>query len=322
MGAMGHVRAWIAGVTAAMLLVLGGLLAAGCGGASGDGSASSAKPQIVVTYPVLGAVVKAAVGDTADVQVLMPNGADPHEWRPSARDVAALSNADLIVQNGLALEGGLRTAIAQARDAGVPVFTATDHVNVRTVRAGEGADPTNADQQAGARDPHIWTDPTQMRAVVAALPAAVKASTGVDISATAGAEAQRLQSLDAQVAAVLGKVPPAARGIVTGHESLGYLARRYGYRLVGAIMPSLSSQGQVSASHLAALNAAMRTAGVRVVFAEIGTPKQVADAVATETGATLVELGTHALPADGSYATFMTDLARQIASALSNTGGR
>lgn len=304
-------------VLSAMALAVA-LMVSGCGG---GGTSAADGPVIAVTTPILGAVVKGAVGDAATVEVIMPNGADPHEWRPSAQDVARLERADLIVQNGLGLEAGLTKAIAQAEAAGVPVFTATDHIAVRTVGRGEGANPSDEDQAPGAEDPHFWTDPTQVRAVVTALAPAVASATGVDVAASAAAYGKVLDGVDASAAALLAAVPASARGIVTGHESLGYLARRYDYRLVGAVMPSLSSQGQLSAAHLADLEAAMKAAGVRVVFTETGASPQVARAVADATGATVVELSTEALPADGSYATYMSEIARRVASALKNTGG-
>ncbi|MSO44448.1 MAG: zinc ABC transporter substrate-binding protein [Thermoleophilia bacterium] len=305
------------------VLAMGALIVAlglaGCGGPGSVTTAVPETPRIVVTTPLLGSVVREAVGDSAVVDVVMPNGADPHEWHPSATAVAALHDADLIVENGLGLESWLTEAIAQAKADGVPVFTATDHVDVLTVTEGMG--PTDDDHAVGTADPHFWTDPSQMRAVVLALPAAVRAAMGLDVSAQAQATAADLASLDTRTATMLASVPPAARGIVTGHDSLGYLARRNDYTLVGAVTPSLSSQGQVSAAHLAALEAAMRTAGVRVIFTETGTPRQVITAIADETGATVVDLGTEALPPDGSYDTFMSEIARRIASALGNTGG-
>ena len=294
-------------------------------GTAGSGTAGSARPVIMATTPLLGAIVRDAVGDGADVRVVMPNGSDPHEWRPSAKDVAALQSADMVVQNGLGLEQGLEEAVAQARDEGVPVFTATDHIAVRSVA--EGGDDHGDDQgddhgdDHGAGDPHFWTDPAQVRRVVAALPAAVRRATGTDVSAPAKVAAARLAKIDAAVAADFAALPAKARKLVTGHESLGYLAGRYGLGLVGAVTPSLSSQGQVSAAHLAELEEAMREAGVRVVFTETGLQNAVADAIVKETGATLVELGTEAVPADGSYATYITELARRISSALANTGG-
>lgn len=309
------VRARLAlGALLAVLVVVAALGVAACGssgasgtgasgtGASADGGARE-RAVIVATTPILGAIVRDAVGDAADVRVLMPNGGDPHEWRPSAKDVAELQSADLVVQNGLGLEQGLQEAISQARDDGVPVFTATDHVAVRP------------------GDPHFWTDPSQVAKVVAALPAAVRAATGADIAASAAKAGKRLAALDAEIADDFAKVPETARNVVTGHESLGYLAARYGLALTGAVTPSLSSQGQVSAAHLKQLEDAMSRAGVRVVFTETGLPNAVADAIVAQAGATLVQLGTEALPDDGTYATYIRELARRMSSALANTGG-
>ncbi len=150
----------------------------------------------------------------------------------------------------------------------------------------------------------------------------MKSATGTDIATPSAATAARLTSLDERARTKMDAVPTSRRGIVTGHESLGYLARRYNYRVVGAITLSLSSQGQLSAAHLAALEAAMRAAGVRVVFTEQGVSPQVASAIPDTTGATVVELATEALPADGSYVTYIDDISRRTASALATTGGR
>lgn len=325
-----------------VVIVAGAALAlSGCGGsASGDASTSAGgaagggeRPVIAVTTPVLGAIVRDAVGDAAAVQVVMPNGADPHEWRPSAKDVAEMQQADMVVRNGLGLEQGLEEAVDQAKSEGVPVFTATDHIRVRAVKdagAAHGDDHghdhghDHGDEGAtsgSARDPHFWTDPSQVRRVVLALAPAVGKATGADATAQAKAAAARLAGIDADIRAQVATVPAAARNIVTGHESLGYFADRYGLGLIGAVTPSLSTQGQVSAAHLKELEQAMEKAGARVVFTETGLPNAVADAIVGETGATLVELGTEALPADGTYATYIQELSRRISSALADTGG-
>lgn len=322
-------RRGVRAATAAMVLMVPVLVAA-CGGDGGDvttGAAADA-PVIVATTPVLGAIVRDAVGDSARVEVVMPNGSDPHEWRPSAKDVATLESADLVVENGLGLEQGLEEAIDRAREGGTPVFTATDHVDVRTVKDDDGGDHADEghghegeDEGHGAGDPHFWTDPAQARSVVAALPAAVKKATGADVAASAAAARKQLAALDAQAKAAFAAVPREDRRLVTGHESLGYLADRYGLALVGAVTPSLSSEGQVSASHLKELEDAMREAGVRVVFTETGTPNAVVDAIVAETGATVVQVGTEAMPDDGSYSTYIQDLTRRISSALADSGG-
>jgi len=325
-------------VAAAMAVVAAPVTLAACGG-GGDGTAATTPtaaadaPLIVATTPVLGAIVRQAVGDRARVEVVMPNGSDPHEWRPSARDVAGMEQADLLVENGLGLEEGLQEAIARAREGGTPVFTATDHVDVRMVKdagTAKGAeddhdhDHDHAGEEAhdhGAADPHFWTDPAQARRVTAALPAAVRRATGADVRAQAAAARQDLVALDASARKAFAAVPADARRLVTGHESLGYLADRYGLDVVGAVTPSLSSEGQVSAAHLKDLEDAMREAGVRVVFTETGLPNAVADAIVAETGATVVEVGTEAMPEDGSYSTYIRDLTGRISSALANSGG-
>lgn len=316
---------------AAIPLVLSACGGSGAGGTTAANSGTTVPPDapaIAVTTPLLGAIVRDAVGDAARVEVVMPNGSDPHEWRPSAKDVAALQSADMIVQNGLGLEQGLEEAVQQARADGVPVFTATDHIAVRAV-AGKDAHAGEDDHghegeeshDHGAGDPHFWTDPAQVRRVLAALPAAVRKATGADISAQASRAATAVKDIEARIAADFAKIPKSARNLVTGHESLGYLADRYDLGVVGAVTPSLSSQGQVSAAHLKELEDAMEKAGVRVVFTETGLPNAVADAIVGQTGATLVELGTEAVPADGTYATYIQELARRISSALANTGG-
>jgi zinc/manganese transport system substrate-binding protein len=279
------------------------------------GGASSGRPDVVVTYPVLGAVVRQVVGDAGEVKVLMPNGSDPHQWSPSAKDIQTMLGADLLVDNGLGLEGGLQDPIKEARAKGVAVFTVADHITVRKVRPGEGLGTDDPDQAPGAADPHLWMDPLTMKQWVQALVPALK-SAGIDASARAATVESDLDALNTQVVAVLDGVPTERRKLVTGHESLGYFAERYHFQLVGAVVPSLTSQGEASAGELAQLTRKIKTAGVPAIFTELGTPKATVKAIGADTGARVVELSTHALPPDGTYRTFMLDIANKIAGAL------
>lgn len=408
--------------------------------------------KIVVTTSILGAVVSDLVGDRADVQVLMGNGVDPHDWSPSAQDIEAVYGADLVVENGLGLEESLHDALEEAAANGVRVFAATDAIEVRAIGEGEPVDEHDAiahacghfddepvavadggaipddhtryavaltdgaagvslelaeagevsiflgtdvplavadaagtpltaeateapgdecpaiatittfDLEAGAysvdlgpaegvetvdlvyevgshehegetaaegeataegehahehgsEDPHFWTDPVAMRAVVDAL-GPVIAELGVDVADRQADLGSRLDALDAQVREILAVIPEDGRKLVTGHESMGYFADQYGFELVGAVIPGLSSQGEVSARELAELAEQIRAQGVTVIFTEIGTPQSVVEAIAGETGASVVELPSHNLPEDGSYATFVLDIANAVASAL------
>jgi zinc/manganese transport system substrate-binding protein len=304
----------------ALIAVLLGCLVAlavsACGGDDGTAEGATGRPSIVVTYSILGAVVKDLVGNAAEVTLIMPNGIDPHEFQPSAKDVEAMSNADLLVVNGLNLEEGLEDAIAQAKDSGVPTFSAADHIEIRTVGEGEAAEPDDPDQQPGAQDPHLWMDPLNMKAIVAALVPVLAEDLGIDVAERGSDLEGRLEALNARDDKTLAAVPAANRKLVTGHESMGYFARRYGFELVGAIIPSLSSQAQVSASELADLKTKIEEQGVPAIFTELGTAPDVAQAIADETGVAVVELATHSLPEDGSYFTFMQDVSEKVANAL------
>jgi zinc/manganese transport system substrate-binding protein len=305
-------RVWLFALSG---VVAGSGFFAGCGQRRpSDGGTAS----IVVTHSILGSLVKDVVGDQGTVTVLIPNGSDPHDWDPSAKDIERLNHATLVVRNGLNLEQGLNDALDRAAEKGVPTFVASDHITIRKVGKGEGLPNGDPDQVVGAMDPHLWMDPLTLRDVVLALAPALSAQ-GIDVSSGVRAVATQLERLNDDVSAVLDQIPGGSRKLVTGHESLGYFARRYQFRLVGAIVPSLNSQAGVSAKDLALLSGKIREQHVGAVFTELGTPKQIAESIGTETGVRVVELATHTLPPDGRYATFLMDDAVKIAAALSGT---
>ena len=273
------------------------------------------KKSIVVTYSILGSVVKELVGDQANVTISVPNGLDPHEWEPSAKDIEAINKADLVIQNGLGLEGGMEKTLETAARSGVRFFTASDHITVRHVGTGEGIPSGDPDQVVGAPDPHLWTDPIAMKGVASALAPVLK-DLGLDVTSQALNLESRLDNLDREVADTVAAIPQEERKLVTGHESMGYFAQRYGFKLIGVIIPSLSSQAGVSAADLAALKQVIQDNRVKAIFTELGTSPAVARAIANETGVSVVELATHTLSGDGSYFTFMRNLATVITNTL------
>ena len=298
-----------------ILLALAVFFALAACGKDASPSQDADLPQIVVTYSILGSLVSDVVGSSAQVTVLMPNGADPHQWQPSAKDIETLNNADLVVTNGLGLEGGLADVIEQAVKEKVSVFVATDHIKVRLVGEGEGADPSDADQSVGAEDPHLWMDPMTLIDVVEALVETL-ALANIDVTEQGMKVTEDLATLDNEVGKMVGEIPEDKRQLVTGHESLGYFAARYGFSLTGAVIPGLSSESESAAGDLSALKEKIVEQQVKVIFTEFGTDRDVVDALATDAGVTVVELSTHLLPADGSYRSFLIDLASTIVNAL------
>ncbi|MEI6403349.1 MAG: metal ABC transporter substrate-binding protein [Actinomycetota bacterium] len=285
------------------------------------------KPVVVVTYSILGDMVQQLVGDAAAVVVVIPNGQDPHDFSASARDIETMMGAALLVSNGLGLEEGLLEAIHQAADDQVPVFEVADHITVRQFGEGEpteaGDAAANTDDHANADDhapdggdPHLWTSPAVMAEMLPDLAASLEAALGVQLDDSLAAVQADLAALDAATAAIMASIPAGECKLVTGHESLGYFADHYGCRLIGAVIPSLSSTAEASAKELAALEDLAIAEGVAAVFTEIGTPKQVAEQVADTVGVPLVDLPSHNLPETGGYAAYIIDLATRIATAL------
>jgi len=279
-------------------------------------SSDGGKPTIVVTYSVLGSVVKELVGEQATVVVSIPNGLDPHEWEPSAKDIETINKADLVIQNGLGLESGLEKTLQKAKDNGVKFLTATDYITLRYVGPGEGIPSGDPDQIIGTPDPHFWMDPTAMKSVVSALATVLRQDLNLGVTELALNLEIRLDTLDKEIAEMIASLSPDNRKLVTGHESMGYFAQRYNLKLVGVIIPSLSTQAEISAADLAALKKAIEDNQVKVIFTELGTSMAVANTIGNETGVKVVELSTHILPDDGSYFTFLLNVANTVNKAL------
>ncbi len=240
--------------------------------------AQDERPSIVVTTNILGDVVGELVGEQAAVTPLMRPNADPHSFEISAQEAAAMESAELVVANGLGLEEGLAQHVEAAAAAGVPILEAGDHVEVLEYSSEDAAGP----------DPHFWTDPAQMRAVVDALHAAIAEHVdGIDAAALdAATDAYRaeLEALDADLAERFGSIEESRRALVTNHHVFGYLAERYGFRVIGAVIPGGTTLAAPSASDLADLASAIEEAGVPVLFAESSQPDRLVEVLAEEVG--------------------------------------
>jgi zinc/manganese transport system substrate-binding protein len=291
-------------------------LLSGIGACQGKAVDGQVKKSIVVTYSILGSIVKDLIGDQAEVKVLIPNGLDPHEWEPSAKDIEAVYKADLVVRNGLGLEAGLEKTLTAAEKKGIKTFSAADHIQIRYVSQGEGIPSDDPDQAIGAADPHLWMDPIRIEAVEKSLAKEIQTIFGWDLSRRATDLGLRLENLDQMIKKKVELIPASQRKLVTGHESMGYFAERYGFKLVGVIVPSLSSRAEVTAANLAELKKAVDTSSVKAIFTELGTSAATAKTIAEETGVKVVELGTHTLTDDGSYITYISNLADEIIEAL------
>lgn len=270
---------------------------------------ASARPNIVVTYSVLGSVVTDLVGDEADVTTLIPDGQDPHDFQPSARDIEAINNADLVVSNGLDFEEGLEDVLASAIDSGVSVYMIGENITVREPEEDHAEEEGHAH---GAGDPHLWLSPMSFAQALPSLTAAINKATGLSIDETAALD--KLTLLDNEIKEVIGNISSCV--LVSGHDEMGYFADRYGCTVIGAIIPSFSTTSEATAKQIADLKVLAESNNVKAVFTGLGTPAEVSEQLASELGIAAVSLSTHYLNGAANYREFMLNLANQIAEAL------
>jgi len=291
--------------TVLSLVCLTGLLPA----CSSSKSETSARPNIVVTYSVLGSVVTDLVGDAADVTILIPDGQDPHDFQPSARDIETINNADIVVSNGLDFEEGLEDVLASAIESGVSVYMVGENITVRE------PDEDHAEEEGhahGAGDPHLWLSPLSFTQALPSLTAAINKATGLSIDETTALD--QLTKLDNEITEVIDTI--ASCVMVSGHDEMGYFADRYGCTVIGAIIPSFSTTSEATAKQIADLKVLAASNNVKAVFTGLGTPAEVSEQLASELGIAAVSLSTHYLNGAANYREFMLNLANQIAEAL------
>jgi zinc/manganese transport system substrate-binding protein len=297
--------------TAALPLLA--LAVAACGDDDGAAGASGDRPHLVVTTNVLGDVVSDLVGDEAAVEVIMPPGTAPHEFQASAEQVAAMRDADVLVTNGAGFEEGLTETIEAAEQDGVPTLAAIDAVDTLELDGD------------GDTDPHFFTDPARMAAAAQGiadfLVDEVPALDTPAFASRARATVDQLHALDGEVERTLSVVPANRRTLVTNHEVFGYFADRYGFDVVGAVIPAGTTQAEPSASQLDELAHTIEERHVPAIFVETSSPTRLADALADEIGdVDVVELFSESLGDEGSggetYAAMMRTNAGRIAGAL------
>ncbi len=271
-----------------VLILVSALVATVCGTPTGSNGST-----IVVTTTVLGDFVRQIVGDAVTVQVLMPVGADPHEFEASAQQVAAMEKASLVVANGLGLEEGMASVLDAVESDGVPVL-----------KIGELETPRYFSD--GTPDPHVWFDPVRMANATTAIGAklAEVVPEVADWTAKGEAYAQEIRTTEETMRSLFDQIPVDRRKLVTGHMAFGYLADRFGFSIVGVITPGGGTMGEPSAGDLAALAQTIVSEDVPAIFTESTESPTLADALAKEVGrdVKVVSLYTGSLGAPGSGA--------------------
>jgi ABC-type Zn uptake system ZnuABC Zn-binding protein ZnuA len=312
-------RARIRAAAAAMLFVLS-LAAIGCSRKGQQEQGKAGLPRVVAVETFLADVAGRAAAGHLSVEALLPVGADPHSYEPAPMDVAKIAGARLVIANGAGLEGFLgtliRNASADGKADGPSVLEASHGLAGRSAGAGEVVTA----HDTGTMDPHFFLDPVLMITYVENIRDAFRAIDGKnaeDYRAAADAYIKELRALDRWIAGRVEGLPQKERLLVTNHESLGYFADRYGFTILGSILPGTSSDASTSARQLAALTERLKRSGVKAIFLETGTSSKLAEQVASEAGIkTVTELYTHSLSDPGGPAATYIDMMRYNTDAI------
>jgi ABC-type Zn uptake system ZnuABC Zn-binding protein ZnuA len=252
---------------------------------------------------MVGDVVRNVAGEAAQVTVLLPAGADPHSYLPTPKDVAQLSGADVIFTNGLGLEEQFKPLLANA-GPGTRLVAVSDGVPLLKGEPESEAEDTPASPST-VIDPHVWWDPTNVSIWVDNIEKTLvelDPANQETYHANAARYRQTLTELDGWVRTQVDQIPQANRKLVTDHKEFSYLANRYGFEQVGAVLPGFSTLSEPSAQELAALEDAIRKLGVKAVFVGNTVNPTLARQVTVDTQTQLVLLYTDSLTPPGGPA--------------------
>jgi ABC-type Zn uptake system ZnuABC Zn-binding protein ZnuA len=292
--------------------LLGAVVACGDTAKPSQAVAPGEKPKVVATTVQIAALAREVGGTDIELRGIVPAGADAHEFDPTASDLAAIENANVILSHGLGLDDWLDDTLRAGKKAKVTVAT-------RGIKAMKGEEDGRK-----ADDPHVWHDPDNVKVMASNVAAALGAA---DPSRKAAYEQRaaeyqaRLDETKAKVQAIIDEIPPGSRKLVTNHDAFGYFANAFGLRIVGAVIPSLSTASEPSAAATAALLATIKKENVKAIFAESSVNPSLARTLASDAKVRIIDdLYGDSLGAPGSGAETIDGMllinARKIADAL------
>jgi ABC-type Zn uptake system ZnuABC Zn-binding protein ZnuA len=243
------------------------------------------KLRVVATTTIIGDVVAQVGGDAITLTTLLGSGQDPHSYEPSASDLTAVADADVIFVNGWDLEEGLVRSLENV-SGGTPLLPVSAHITpLAFTGEHEAAAGGEAEHGHSGADPHVWSDPYQVQQWVENIQQVLSdldPANAAIYEGNAAAYQAELASLMAYVAEQVATIPADRRKLVTNHESLGYFAARYGFAVIGTVIPGASTLAEPSASSLADLVGKMAVEEVCTIFVENIANEQLARAAAAE----------------------------------------
>lgn len=207
---------------------------------SAQTAADSATIKIVTTTGMITDPARFIAGDHATVMGIIGSGIDPHLYKPTRTDIATLSSADLILYNGLLLEGRMTDALVRLAGSGITVRALSEAINESSLLA--------PPEFEGHHDPHLWMDPVAWADAINIMTEIIidqDPDNAESYNANNDAYQEQLRKLDEYAEQVLSSVPPDQRVLITAHDAFNYFGQRYNYQVVGIQGISTESEAGV-----------------------------------------------------------------------------
>ena len=254
-------------------------LISACSSATKPGTSSSA-PHILATETFLGDIAQNVAEGRIKIETLLPATVDPHEFQPKPQDAVKITESQMLIVNGLGYETWLAKTLENVSGQQL-VVVATKGLTPNPDPSGEHPDG----------DPHMWMNPLNTIQYVKNIRdglAQVDPAGKDTYTANADAYISKLKDLDQWVKTEVAQLPPEKRLLVTNHDALGHFAKAYEFKVVGAVIPSVTTEASPSAQQMASLIDTIKSSGAPAIFLDIGENQTLAKQIASESGAKVI----------------------------------
>ena len=247
------------------------VLAAGCGGESGEAGAAEDRIQATTTTTMITDLVRQVGGDRVEVTGLMGPGVDPHLYRASQGDVSALRDADVVFYNGLFLEGQMEDILEKTSEQ-KPAVQVTGDIPEE--------DLLESPQYEGQFDPHVWFDATLWKTTVDPV---VEQLSELDPDGASEFEQrgeeykQQVDELHSFVEEEISSIPEEQRVLVTAHDAFNYFGRQYGMEVRG--LQGISTEAEAGSRDVQELAEFLADNEIKAIFVESSVPPETVEAV-------------------------------------------
>ncbi|MBA6157083.1 zinc ABC transporter substrate-binding protein [Tenacibaculum sp. S7007] len=245
------------------------LLAVGCGKKE---KKENGKLNVVTTTTMITDLVKNIGGDKIEVKGLMGSGVDPHLYKASEGDVSKLFNADVVIYNGLHLEGKLEE-----------VFEKMEHQNKKTIVVSDVIDKNNlisSELFASNYDPHIWFDINNWIKItnyVSEKLGKMDVKNAAFYKEKAKVYLDELTALNNEITIEISELPEEKRILVTAHDAFNYFGRQHKFNVVG--LQGLSTATEAGVQDVQKLAKFIIENKVKAIFVETSVPKRTIEAL-------------------------------------------